>query len=95
MNRAGFIKFDEDTIIYPRESTQFGEVGSDGNIVPFKETEIWKNDSIGLQKLDKENKLYFESMPGKNHISYTNVWFYEHMIPILYEKNWMPAQQEN
>ena len=95
LNRAGFVLFENDTIIYPRESTQFGEVGADGSIVHMKDTEIYKNDAIGLKELEANGKLYLESMPGKNHMEYTNVFFYERMLPILYEKNWKPADQEN
>jgi len=59
----------------------------------MKDAEIYKTDAIGLKTLDEEKKLYLESMPGKNHMAYTNVFFFERMLPIIFEKDWTPAQQ--
>ena len=58
----------------------------------MKDTDIYKNDDIWLKALDEENKLYLEMMPGKNHMEYTNVFFLERMIPIIYEKHWKPIK---
>lgn len=93
LNRAGLVLFENDTIIYPRESTQFGEIGTDGSIVHMKDTEIYKSDAIGLKTLDEEKKLFLEMMPAKNHMEYTNVFFFERMLPLIFEKEWTPIQQ--
>jgi palmitoyl-protein thioesterase len=47
-----------DTIVIPPQSGIFSLYDSDLDIVPLKDTELYKQDLLGLQKLDKENKLW-------------------------------------
>ena len=88
MNRAGFILFENDTIIYPRESSQFGEIGENGKIIPIFDTNLYKYDKIGLKSLHENGKLYLRTMPAKNHMEYTDKFFYENMLPIIFDKKY-------
>jgi palmitoyl-protein thioesterase len=47
-----------DTVVIPPQSGIFSLYDSDLDIVPLKDTELYKQDLLGLQKLDKENKLW-------------------------------------
>ena len=41
-------KFDKDLIVIPNESEWFEDLDSQGQIVPFRETDLYKNDLLGL-----------------------------------------------
>jgi len=54
------IAFMDDTIVYPYESQFFQERrigGAYDDIVGFKDTELYKQDLIGLAKLDSESRV--------------------------------------
>lgn len=76
MNRAEFVNCQNDTVVYPSISSQFGEIGENGKHIYVRETDIYKDDKIGLKTLDNENKLYFRTMPNKNHLEYDNLFFF-------------------
>ena len=48
------IMFGEDDTVYPKESSFFQEHDFNGNVIPFEETDLYKNDTIGL-KIMQEN----------------------------------------
>ena len=45
------IKFKFDTIIYPNESTWFGDIAPDGSVRPMEQTQIFKENTFGLKTL--------------------------------------------
>ena len=45
------VKFKNDPIIYPKESSWFGETMPDGHVVPMEETRIFKENLFGLKTL--------------------------------------------
>ena len=51
LNRVELVKFGADTIIYPKESTQFGSFDFDGKLLKMQDTDLYKDDTIGLKTL--------------------------------------------
>ncbi|KAF4451622.1 palmitoyl-protein thioesterase [Fusarium austroafricanum] len=59
--------FEEDTLVVPKESSWFEEVnGTD--IIPLRSRKLYKEDWLGLRKLDDNGGLRFRSAPG-DHLS--------------------------
>jgi hypothetical protein len=56
--------FSDDTVVYPRESEWFWELEADGSIKKLEDTDFYKNDLIGLKKLNEAGRVKFESFPG-------------------------------
>jgi len=84
LNQFTLVKFLNDTMVQPKESEWFGyyEEGQDIKTIPYNETQLYKEDWIGLQTLDKQNKLSFLSVIG-NHLEFTEEWFIQNIIPRL------------
>jgi hypothetical protein len=53
LNFLAMIKFSQDPIIYPLESSWFGESLADGSVVPMEETHIYKENKFGLKTLNE------------------------------------------
>ena len=51
------VKFQHDPIIYPRESSWFGETLPDGRVIPMEETRLYKENLFGLKTLADEGRL--------------------------------------
>ena len=64
-----------DSIVIPPQSAIFSLLDSELDIVPLFDTELYKQDWLGLQKLDKENKLWLYK---------TNCTHMEHRQPICF-----------
>ncbi|KAJ4354307.1 uncharacterized protein N0V89_006041 [Didymosphaeria variabile] len=57
--------FDEDTTVIPKESGWFAHVnGSSGEVTDLKDRDIYKEDWIGLKKLDEKGGLEFKTTEG-------------------------------
>ncbi|KAJ5692712.1 hypothetical protein N7462_002135 [Penicillium macrosclerotiorum] len=71
LNMFAMFMFDEDTVAVPKESALFAEVNAtDGTVTPLQERQIYKEDWLGLKKLDDQGKLHFKSAPGQHmHLS--------------------------
>jgi len=65
------VKFQNDTIVYPKESEWFGtyNVGNK-EITLMKDTKVYKEDTIGLKTLDEQGKMYLREVPNANHIQF-------------------------
>lgn len=64
-----------DSVVIPPQSAIFSLLDSELDIVPLFDTELYKQDWLGLQKLDKENKLWLYK---------TNCTHMEHRQPICF-----------
>ena len=49
LNAVQLIYFEEDDVVYPRESEKFQELNSTKQLVPLTETRFWKEDWIGFR----------------------------------------------
>lgn len=65
LNKLVMYVFKDDKVAIPKESGWFAEVnGTDGTVIPLRNRTIYKEDWIGLKKLDKKNGLIFKTIPG-------------------------------
>jgi palmitoyl-protein thioesterase len=82
--------FDEDTVAVPKESALFAEVNAtDGTVTPLQERRIYKEDWLGLKKLDDQGKLHFKSAPGQ-HMQLT-----EELLKKTFKEYFGPIQDED
>ena len=57
--------FDEDTTVIPKESGWFAEVNATtAEVTPLRNRTIYKDDWVGLKKLDEKDGLVFKTAPG-------------------------------
>ncbi|KAH9641665.1 hypothetical protein HF086_005111 [Spodoptera exigua] len=75
------VKFDNDTIVQPRETEWFGfyEPGQSKRVVPFYETRLYVEDRLGLRKMHKEGRLVLISTEG-DHLRFSDKWLVETII---------------
>jgi hypothetical protein len=60
----------------------------------MKDTIIYKNDTIGLRTIDETDRLYLRTVPGKNHLEFSDKWILDEFMPFLYEKVWPTNNKE-
>jgi len=61
--------FEDDKTVYPKESSWFDDVDPHtGQLIKLRDTALYKEDWLGLKKLDKKAGLIFDAMPG-HHMS--------------------------
>ncbi|XP_022122260.2 palmitoyl-protein thioesterase 1 [Pieris rapae] len=75
------VKFDNDTIVQPKETEWFGfyAPGQAKKLITLQESDLYLNDRLGLQEMDNAGKLVFLSVPG-DHIQFSEDWFVESIL---------------
>ena len=58
------IKFIHDPMIYPKESSWFGETNPDGKVIPMEETRIFKENTFGLKTLFDQSRIEKKEIDG-------------------------------
>lgn len=67
LNRLAMFMFEDDTVMYPKESAWFAEVnGTSGKVTPLDERPIYTEDWLGLKELGEKGKLDFLKAPGQH-----------------------------
>jgi len=67
LDKFAMYLFKDDETVVPRESGWFAEVnGTTGNTTLLKDREIYKQDWLGLRKLDDKGGLVFREVEGKH-----------------------------
>lgn len=76
-----FVKFEGDTLVIPTESEWFGfyTPGQANKVQTLQESELYKEDRLGLKTLADNGRLHFLSLPG-NHLRFNDTWFVENII---------------
>jgi palmitoyl-protein thioesterase len=65
MEKFVMYEFADDTTVIPKESEWFAEVNETSvKVTPLKDRPIYKEDWIGLKKLDEKGGLEFKTVPG-------------------------------
>jgi palmitoyl-protein thioesterase len=66
--------FENDTVVIPKETSWWGQVNNltEGTATPLKELPIYKEDWLGLKKLDEEKKLHFRLVENVDHMRFTD-----------------------
>lgn len=55
--------FDADTTVVPRQTSWFAEVNG-SHVVPLRRRRLYRDDWLGLRRLDEQGRLWFRSLPG-------------------------------
>ncbi|KAK0174038.1 hypothetical protein PV328_007156 [Microctonus aethiopoides] len=81
LNRLVLVLFENDTMVQPRESEWFGfyKPGQSVELQTLQQSQLYKEDRLGLNKMDNNGKIHFLSVMG-NHLQFTNHWFNETII---------------
>lgn len=67
MNKLVMYDFANDTTVIPKETEWFSEVnGTSKEVTPLRERKIYKEDWIGLKKLDDKEGLVWRTLPGEH-----------------------------
>ncbi|CAG9784651.1 unnamed protein product [Diatraea saccharalis] len=70
LKRLVLIGGPDDNVITPWQSSQFGYYNGSEAVVEMRAQDIYTEDRIGLQALDKANRLHLITVPGVNHFSW-------------------------
>lgn len=71
------VKFTEDTTLVPKGSAWFEDIDPvNDEIIPFRETQMYRNDLLGLKSLDRKGKILFFSIEA-DHMVITNTTLIE------------------
>lgn len=88
LKKLVLVKLLTDEVIVPNDSAWFGFFGKDKNgaaiIVPLEESELYKQDKIGLRQMNKEKKLKFIGSVT-THFNFDELWFQNNIIKFLKE----------
>lgn len=77
------VKFDDDTMIIPKETAWFGFYASDGEtLVRMEDMDFYKNDYIGMKILNEAGKVSFLNFSG-DHLQFTYAQIDQYIIPAL------------
>lgn len=64
------VKFTEDTMIFPKETSWFQQWDENGTVIALEETDFYVNDFIGLKTLNEANKVQFIEVVG-DHLRFS------------------------
>ncbi|XP_030745828.1 palmitoyl-protein thioesterase 1 [Sitophilus oryzae] len=75
------VKFEGDTVVQPVETEWFGfyTPGQSQEIQTLENSDLYKDDRLGLKAMNESNKLKFLSTPG-NHLKFQWDWFEENVV---------------
>lgn len=76
------IMFDNDSVIFPKESEWFGQLDGQGKLVNMEQTEIYEKDTFGLKTLDQEGRVFKYQKNGE-HLEYGPIYIQKVIVPAL------------
>ena len=83
LNGLMLVMFEQDTMVYPKESEWFQTLdSSDKSVVALEDTDFYKNDLIGLKTLNEAKKVQFVSIDG-DHLQFSSSDITDTFIPFL------------
>jgi palmitoyl-protein thioesterase len=82
LEKIVLIKFSEDSMIIPKETAWFQFYDESHKLLPLEESEFYKNDFIGVKKLNEEKKIQFVEIEGQ-HLEFDEDDILTYMIPAL------------
>lgn len=82
LNKALFIKWEDDQTIIPSESSWWGQYDEDFNVVDRHETRLFEEDLLGLQHLEFFDKARYLTLPG-DHMVFNYTQINDFVLPIL------------
>ena len=82
LEKVLLIKFAKDTMIIPKETAWFQFYDENKKVADLTESDFYKEDFIGVKKLNEEKKIEFLTFDG-NHLHFTKDEIEKYMIPSL------------
>ena len=78
LEKLVLVKFSEDSTVVPRGTEWFGfyKLGQAVEMLNYNETQLYKEDWIGLKTLDEAGKLDFLESPG-DHLQFTDDFLFK------------------
>ena len=64
VNKAMFVKYEDDNIMYPKETAWFQQIDASGRVVPLNESDYYINDNFGLKTLVEDGRASFVTFDG-------------------------------
>eukprot|EP00897_Mesotaenium_endlicherianum_P002457 jgi/Mesen1/2239/ME000152S01321 len=88
LHRLHLIMFKADAVLFPRETALFGFYPGNclDRVVAANETDLYKEDWIGLRALDEAGKVQYITVPG-NHLEVTEKTVTDFVLPLLVPDN--------
>ena len=79
-----FIMFNKDTMVIPKESEWFGfyKPGQAKELMTLQESDIWKQDKLGLREMDSQGRLSFLKIEA-DHLRVPEAFWTDEIIPRL------------
>lgn len=71
MNYLTLVKFTNDPIIYPKDSSWFADTLPDGKLVQMEETTIYTQNTFGLKTLNEQGRISRKEIEGL-HLQFNN-----------------------
>lgn len=84
LKRLVLVKYEQEEAIVPKESCWFGYYDGNGNEYPMEETDVYKEDKLGLKAMVENGKL-IRLLSPRDHINLDPAWFEQNIIPYLKE----------
>ncbi|KAG2494900.1 hypothetical protein HYH03_006835 [Edaphochlamys debaryana] len=78
LRRLVLVRFSEDETVVPRDSAWFSFFDG-ASLVPLRELPLYKEDWLGLARLDRTKRLVFAEAPGV-HMQFSLQWFADNVI---------------
>ena len=82
LNGALLMMFTEDTMVHPKESEWFQQMGEDGEVQALEDSDFYKEDYIGLRALNEAGKVSFVSVEG-DHLQFSQDDISNTIVPFL------------
>ena len=76
------IKFAQDPVIHPIESSWFGQVSPSGEVIPMEDTAIYQDNKFGLKTLHEQERIFKHSVEGE-HLQYGPEYIQMTIVPAL------------
>ncbi|XP_011167607.1 palmitoyl-protein thioesterase 1 [Solenopsis invicta] len=75
------VKFENDSMVEPVETEWFGfyKPGQAKEVQKLQESELYKQDWLGLRAMERAGKVNYLSLPG-DHLQFTADWFIDNII---------------
>ncbi|KAG0097608.1 hypothetical protein BGZ93_002397 [Podila epicladia] len=85
LNALVMFMFSDDITVKPKETAWFGFQDEDGEVIDLYDQDLYKEDWLGLKKMDHEGRLIFDVMEGE-HMRFSQEDFTEKItLPFLLE----------
>ena len=77
------VKYENDRAIIPNESAHFGYWDRYRRPIQLEDTEIYKEDRLGLRAMKENGQLIFLTVPNASHIEFNEEWFVDNILIYL------------